>query len=116
VYQDHWTPTNNINPKYPIIDKDSQPQVSDRFVEDGSYLRFKNIQLGYNVPVSNLKLNWLKKAQVYVSAQNFITLTNYSWYDPEINSYGGSNSVQQGIDHYSYPTAKSLTMGVRIGL
>jgi hypothetical protein len=114
VYEDHWTPE-NTDAKYPVISRTTQTQVSDRFVEDGSYLRFKNIQLSYNLPVANLNLNWLRKAQVYVSAQNMITLTDYSWYDPEINSYGGANSIRLGIDHYSYPTAKSMTVGVRLG-
>jgi hypothetical protein len=114
VYEDHWTPE-NTDAKYPVISRSTQTQVSDRFVEDGSYLRFKNIQLSYNLPVGNLNLNWLRKAQIYVSGQNLITLTGYSWYDPEINSYGGSNSIRLGIDHYSYPTSKSMTVGVRLG-
>lgn len=114
VYEDHWTPE-TPNAKYPVISRTTQTQVSNRFVEDGSYLRFKNIQLSYSLPVADLNLNWLRKAQVYVSAQNMITLTDYSWYDPEINSYGGANSIRLGIDHYSYPTAKSMTVGVRLG-
>lgn len=114
VYENHWTPE-NPNAKYPIISRSSGTQVSNRFVEDGSYLRFKNIQLTYNVPVSNLNLSWLRNAQVYVSGQNMITFTKYSWYDPEINSYGGGNSIRLGIDHYSYPTAKSVTIGARLG-
>jgi hypothetical protein len=89
--------------------------MSDRFVEDGSYMRFKNIQLGYNVPVSTLNITWLSRAKVYVSAQNLITITDYSWYDPEISSYGSANSYRQGIDHYSYPTAKTFTVGVNLG-
>ncbi|MCE7069592.1 TonB-dependent receptor [Dyadobacter sp. CY327] len=113
VFANHWTPT-NTNAKYPLITgKVSQAQVSNRFVEDGSYLRFKNIQLSYNVPVKNIK--WLTSAQVYVSAQNLITFTKYSWFDPEISSYGGSNSIRMGIDHYSYPTAKTTTIGLRVG-
>lgn len=114
VYRDHWT-TENPNAKYPVISRTTGTQVSDRWVEDGSYLRFKNIQLSYNVPLSNLSVSWLSRAQVYVSAQNLITLTNYSWYDPEINSYGTSNSIRLGIDHYSYPSAKTMTVGVRLG-
>lgn len=113
VFANHWTPT-NTNAKYPLITgKVSQAQVSNRFVEDGSYLRFKNIQLSYNVPVKNIK--WLTNAQVYVSAQNLITFTKYSWFDPEISSYGSSNSIRMGIDHYSYPTAKTTTIGLRVG-
>ncbi|MCE7065473.1 TonB-dependent receptor [Dyadobacter sp. CY326] len=113
VFENHWTPT-NVNAKYPLITgKVSQAQVSNRFVEDGSYLRFKNIQLSYNLPVKNIK--WLTNAQIYVSGQNLITFTKYSWFDPEISSYGGSNSIRMGIDHYSYPTAKSTTIGLRVG-
>jgi TonB-linked SusC/RagA family outer membrane protein len=114
VYENHWTPE-KTDAKYPVISRSTGTQVSDRFVEDGSYLRFKNIQLSYNVPVADLGINWLSRAQVYVSGQNLITFTKYSWYDPEINSYGGGNSIRLGIDHYSYPTAKSVTAGVRLG-
>ncbi|HYF66649.1 MAG TPA: TonB-dependent receptor [Ohtaekwangia sp.] len=114
VYKNHWTPE-NPNAKYPIISRSSGAQVSDRFVEDGSYMRFKNIQLSYNVPVSELNINWLRRAQFYISGQNLITFTKYSWYDPEINSYGSGNSIRLGIDHYSYPTAKSVTIGARLG-
>ncbi|GLU53328.1 TonB-dependent receptor [Dyadobacter frigoris] len=114
VFENHWTPT-NTNAKYPVIKTSSQPQVSDRFVENGSFLRFKNIQLSYNVPVSKLNIKWMTHAQIYVSAQNLFTITKYSWYDPEINSYGGSNSILQGIDHYVYPVAKTTTVGIRVG-
>ena len=114
VYLNHWTPT-NTNAKYPIIRTSSQAQMSDRFVEDGSYLRFKNIQLSYNLPVSSLNIKWLTRAQIYVSGQNLITFTKYSWYDPEVNSYGGTNSFVQGVDHYVYPAAKTTTVGLRVG-
>lgn len=114
VFENHWTPT-NTNAKYPVIKTSSQPQVSDRFVENGSFLRFKNIQLSYNVPVSKLNIKWMTHAQIYVSTQNLFTITKYSWYDPEINSYGGSNSILQGIDHYVYPVAKTTTVGIRVG-
>jgi TonB-linked SusC/RagA family outer membrane protein len=112
VYLNHWTPS-NTNAKYPVIKTLSQAQMSNRFIEDGSFLRLKNIQLGYNLPIEKWKIGWLSKGQVYVSGQNLITLTKYSWYDPEINSYGSSNSIVQGVDHYAYPTSKTLTFGVR---
>jgi hypothetical protein len=115
VYENHWTPE-NTDAKYPVISRTTSTQVSNRFVEDGSYLRFKNIQLSYNLPVTDLKLPWLSKAEIYVSGQNLITFTKYSWYDPEINSYGGDDSIIRiGIDHYSYPTAKTMTVGLRLG-
>jgi len=100
VLLDHWTPQ-NTDAKYPIISRNSSTQVSDRWVEDGSYLRLKNIQLAYNFNKLGLGLENL---QVYASGQNLITLTDYSWWDPGVNS---------GIDHYSYPVSKVVTFGFR---
>lgn len=113
VYNNRWTPT-NTTAKYPRISRTTATQISDRFVEDGSYVRLKNIQLAYNIPVQRA-IRWFRSAQVYVSAQNLFTITDYSGYDPEINSYGGSNSIRQGIDHYSYPPSKAFTVGIRTG-
>jgi len=112
VYTDHWTPT-NTNAKYPVIKTNSQAQMSDRFVEDGSFLRLKNVQLAYHLPAEKWQLNWLSEGQIYISAQNLFTITNYSWYDPEVNSYGSTNSIVLGIDHYVYPTAKTFTLGIK---
>lgn len=112
VLYDHWTPE-NPDAKYPIISENSSALVSDRMVEDGSFLRFKNIQLAYNVPVNNLGINWLRTGQIYVSGQNLITLTKYSWWDPEVNSKGAGTA--QGMDHYSYPVPKVVTVGIRAG-
>lgn len=115
VLYDHWTP-DNINAAYPYISKTTSTLMSDRFVYDGSYLRLKNIQLAYNIPVDKLGLRWLKRGQVYVSGQNLLTLTSYPWQDPDVNSYGGSASITQGVDHLTYPTPKSYTFGLKIGL
>ena len=114
VLEDHWSP-GNPNAKYPIISRNSSVMVSDRFVEDGSYVRLKNIQLAYNFPLQNWGIDWMYQLQVYISGQNLWTSTNYSWWDPEVNSRGGANSTAQGIDHYSYPTAKTYTVGIRAG-
>lgn len=112
VYLNHWTPE-NPNAKYPVISRNYSVRVSDRWVEDGSFLRLKNIQLAYNVPAERLGMKWLNSAQIYISGQNLLTLTNYSWWDPEVNSRGAG--TQQGIDHYSYPMAKTFTIGLRAG-
>ncbi|MFC5412975.1 TonB-dependent receptor [Larkinella bovis] len=114
VFLNHWTPT-NPTAKYPIVSNSTRTNVSDRFVEDGSYLRLKNIQLAYNFPLQKWGVGWIRTAQVYASGQNLVTLTNYSWWDPEVNSNGGSNSTAQGFDHFSYPTSKSVTFGLRVG-
>jgi TonB-linked SusC/RagA family outer membrane protein len=114
VLYNHWTPE-NTNAKYPLITRSSNLRVSDRFIEDGSYLRLRNIQLAYNLPLEKWQVKSLRNVQLYVSAQNLLTLTKYSWWDPEVNSKGGDENPIQGLDHNSYPTAKSFTAGVRIG-
>jgi TonB-linked SusC/RagA family outer membrane protein len=119
---DRWTPeNNNVNAAYPRISGSTQFQASDRYVEDGSFLRLKNIRLGYSLPVANLNLSWLKSAQVYVSAQNLLTITDYSWYDPEVstrsnpNGASGMSGFALGIDQTSYPVARSFTAGISLG-
>lgn len=107
LYSNHWTPQ-NTNAKYPLISRSTDAYASDRWIEDGSYMRLKNIELAYNLPVENIPL---KSAQLYLSGQNLITITGYSWWDPEVNSRGAG---QLGIDHYTYPIPKSFTVGVRV--
>jgi TonB-dependent starch-binding outer membrane protein SusC len=114
VYLNHWTPT-NTNAKYPIISRGVTAKISNRFVEDGSYLRVKNVQLAYKLPVKNLGVNWIRGLQIYVSGQNLLTFTKYSWFDPEVNAKGSGNSTTIGYDWYSYPTSKSVTVGIRAG-
>jgi TonB-linked SusC/RagA family outer membrane protein len=112
VFYNHWTPDNK-DAKYPIPSRTNQVRVSDRQVEDGSYLRFRNIQLAYNIPFEKLGLTTIKNVQVYVGGKNLITITDYSRWDPEVNSYGGSSSINQGIDHHTYPVNKSINFGIR---
>ncbi len=110
VYYNHWTPE-NPNAKYPVIQYQAV-KFSDRFIEDGSYLRLRNIEIAYNFRMVN---RFFKRARVFASGQNLLTFTAYSWWDPEVNSKGGPNSVNQGIDHSTYPMAKTYTMGLQIG-
>jgi hypothetical protein len=114
VFTNHWTPT-NTNAKYPVISRSVTAKVSNRYIEDGSYMRLKNIQLTYNLSGEVLKVNWIRNLQIYVSGQNLLTLTKYSWYDPEVNARGSGNSTSIGYDWYSYPTSKSVTFGIRAG-
>ena len=111
VYSNHWSPANpDPNAKYPKISTKTIFSASDRFVEDGSYLRLKNIQLGYNFSFSKIGI----KGKIYVSGQNLLTLTDYSWYDPEVNTRGGSTSFSNGIDNLGYPTPKTYTFGASL--
>lgn len=114
VYYNHWS-SENTDAKYPVLSTSNSVRVSDRFVEDGSYLRLKNIQLAYNVPVLKFGWDWVQSIQIYASGQNLMTITGYSWWDPEVNSKGGSSSVNQGIDHQTYPASKSISFGIRVG-
>lgn len=108
-----WTPE-NPNAKYPRASKKNSINMSDRFVEDGSFLRLRNVQLAYNLPVKKWNAAWIKRAQVYVSGQNLLTWTSYTGYDPEINYSGSGNSINLGLDYYAYPMAKSWTFGVKL--
>ncbi len=112
VLYDHWS-ADNPNAKYPVISQNSTVNVSDRFVEDGSYLRLKNIQLAYTFSGNMLKADWFRSLQLYMSAQNLLTWTNYSGWDPEVNSMGGATSTTPGVDNKVYPMSKTFTFGIR---
>lgn len=112
VLYDHWTPT-NTTAKYPILSQTQTLEHSDRFIEDGSYLRLKNISLSYNLPVNNWRIGrWVSGLRLYVSAQNLLTITGYSGVDPEVNSYGSDTT--SGIDFLTYPNSKTISFGANI--
>jgi hypothetical protein len=116
VFYNHWSSSDpNPNAKYPKISSTTKFLESDRYIEDGSYVRLKNLQLGYNFPVAKLGIKWLKSLRAYVSGQNLVTVTNYSGYDPEVSTQGGANSISVGIDQTGYPTAKTYTVGAHLG-
>ncbi|WP_247237804.1 TonB-dependent receptor [Telluribacter sp. SYSU D00476] len=113
-YTLRWTPENAANAKYPKAWRTERRdrRISDRDIEDGSYLRLKNISLGYtfNNPVKGLSSLYL-----YVNGNNLWTLTKYSWYDPDVNGLG-SGGGRMGVDLNSYPNARSFNFGVRATL
>ncbi|MDR6337538.1 TonB-linked SusC/RagA family outer membrane protein [Filimonas zeae] len=86
---------------------------SDRYIEDGSYLRIQNISLGYNLPKKWLNAAKVNTARLYISAQNIHTFTKYSGYDPEIGSFN-KNVLTQNVDNGHYPTPKTFTIGANI--
>ena len=94
---------------------DSRP--SNLFVEDGTYLKGKNIRFDYEIPQSWLhlvRLRDMNHVQLYVSAQNLFTVTKYSGYDPEVSEYATS-VVAQGIDFGTYPQTRQFTFGINAG-
>ncbi len=88
---------------------------SSRYVSDGSYVRLKTVTLGYNVPSSIVTRMKLTKARIYASAQNLATFTDYKGWDPEVNSDTYASNVNQGIDFYSAPQARTITFGINLG-
>lgn len=89
-------------------------QRSSRWVEDGSYLRMKNITLTYNLPTALLNQVKINRLSVYVTAINLFTITKYTGYDPEVSSFNAGGAGGLGIDLSNYPTAKSLMFGVNV--
>ena len=87
---------------------------STRFIEDGSYLRFKNVALGYAVPAKVLNKAGVRTVRVYAQAQNLFTFTNYSGFDPEVNFAGASNTTL-GVDFYTFPQVRTITFGINLG-
>jgi hypothetical protein len=103
-----WSPT-NPNQEYASAALSSRLPVSSRFVEDGSYLRCKNVTLGYTLP----GIKGVQRIRVYASGNNLFTLTRYTGYDPEVNTYAGSNTVI-GVDNLVYPPARSFLGGLQV--
>ncbi len=102
-----WTApgTSNKMPRITLNDPNGNNRVSDRFVENASYLRIKNVRLAYTIPSKWADMLKLKKSQFYLSAQNLFTITNYTGMDPEI---GG------GVDIGFYPQARTFLAGITI--
>lgn len=111
VLDNHWTPE-TPDAKYPALLSNLNLKMSDRFVYDGTYLRLKNLELAYDIPCGAGK--FLSRAKVYVSGQNLFTITSYPMWNPDVNTYGGGNSLRQGVDLYSYPVARTVTLGCRL--
>jgi len=96
-------------------------RMSDRWIEDGSFLRIRNIQLGYSIPqdaFSSIKANMIKKGRVYVNAQNMFTFTNYSGLDPEATRgftfSRGETPLISGQDDGRTPTPVTIQMGIQL--
>lgn len=114
-----WTPTNQ-NAKYPRLDANdgTSYDISSYYVEDGSYIRLRNVQLGYNIPSSMAR--WLSAARVYVQAENLFTKTNYEGLDPalpapNILTNNGTTDVRDqylGVDRGAYPSNRIFSIGV----
>ena len=119
-----WTPTNTSTdiPRAVLGDPNNNSRTSTRFLEDGSYGRFKTVVLGYTIPTSIINRFHVRTLRVYVQAQNLVTFTKYKGLDPEVNTYGAGGGASTttyntalGTDFFTYPQSRTLTGGVTLG-
>jgi TonB-linked SusC/RagA family outer membrane protein len=109
-----WTPTNTNTDVHSAF-QDPAATISDRFVENGSYLRLKSLSLGYTFPQSVFSKSPIKKIRIYANAQNLATWTKYTGYDPEVSS-NEQSAITSGVDNGAYPNNKSFIVGIGITL
>lgn len=101
------------NPRYIFTDPNSNIRVSDRYVEDGTFVKVKNLQLGYTFPKSMLK-NVFRSMRAYAQVKNAFVFTKYAGYDPEIS--GNGNLLENGVDRGAYPQARIYALGIDFNL
>ncbi|MBK8087456.1 MAG: TonB-dependent receptor [Chitinophagaceae bacterium] len=92
------------------------PSMSTRFIYDATYVRLKNLTIGYNLPQNILNKAKLSNARIYVSGVNLLTFTKYPGWDPEVNTDYRAGNVNQGSDFYAAPQIKSIVVGLTVGL
>jgi hypothetical protein len=108
---DRWTPT-NASTKVHSAEGYIKYDISSRFIEDGSYLRLKNVTLGYTLPDNFTRRFHVSKLRLYATAQNLFCLTSYSGYDPEVNTL--TSPLMPGLDWGAYPKSNVYTFGVEL--
>ncbi len=116
AWGNRWTPENPSNdfPRVLAGRTTDVGVVSSKFIEDASYVRLKNVTLGYNLPSSVLQNISMRSCRIFASATNLLTLTDYKGYDPEGSSYGTSTAYP-GVDQGRYPLTKTYTFGINLG-
>ena len=98
--------TSNSMPRAVFNDPNQNSRPSDRYIEDGSYLRLKNVTLGYTLPKSWTQRLRMSSARLYISGSNLLTITNYDGFDPEVGV--------SGIDNNVYPLTRTISVGANI--
>lgn len=109
-----WTPDNPNTDVFRVSNSDVNlnQRVSNYFLEDASFVRLRNIQIGYTVPSDLLKRAYLSKLRIYVGAYNLFTITNYTGFDPDLTSTG---IFSRGVDRGYYPLSRSFVAGINLG-
>lgn len=107
---ERWRPDNTDSPNPTFIRPLGGRAINDRVVEDASYIRLKNLRIGYNFP--NLDIKGIDRLGVFANAQNVFTITDYSGFNPDVSSFGESNLR---LDYNAYPLSRTITLGFNIG-
>ena len=120
-YLNRWTATNPSTTYARAVrdDKNGNTRVSDVYVEDGSFVRLRNLQIGYTLPAELVRKLTLSRIRVYVSGQNLLTFTKYTGLDPEIGQVsdpnnGSTSATVKGVDVGNYPTSRFFTLGLNV--
>jgi hypothetical protein len=120
-YLNRWT-ENNPSTTYARAvrdDKSGNTRVSDAYLEDGSFLRLRNLQIGYTLPATLVRKITSNRIRLYVSGQNLVTFTKYTGLDPEIGQVsdpnnGSMSATVKGVDVGNYPTSRFFTLGLNV--
>ena len=112
AYNTRRTEANAAQAKWPkaVSGYERNMLISNRYVEDGSYLKLKSLNIGY---VWKPNFKGISNVNVYASATNLFTITGYSWFDPEVNAIG-SDASRRGVDVYSYPSSRTFSLGIKV--
>ncbi|MDR0541535.1 MAG: SusC/RagA family protein, partial [Dysgonamonadaceae bacterium] len=113
VWNNRWTEENRQNAEFPRADDTytRSLKASDRLVEDGSYLRLKNLTIGYRIKPSFTKE--ISSINLTAGVNNLFTITKYRWFDPDVNTFG-SDASRRGVDMNSYPAARTFNFGIQL--
>ena len=113
AYNNAWRPDAQSN-RYPRVGysrESGSPAITDRIIEDGSFLRISNVTLGYDIPVENTTV--FSSANIYVTGMNLFTFTNYSGYNPEITNFMNNGNIV-GVDWNGFPNAQTIMLGLNL--
>jgi TonB-linked SusC/RagA family outer membrane protein len=108
-------PGDGMTPRAVNPNPSSVSVVSTRNIFDGSFLRVRNVTLGYSLPSSWLRSLKVSSARIYLTGENLLTFTHYFGYNPEVNVWAGSTQPRYGVDQGTYPVARTVSLGLNVG-
>lgn len=120
VVLQRWTTPGQITnvPREDLNNPNGDPHdnslISSRYVENGSYLRIKSLSLAYNLPAQFLNKLKISRLKLYATAENLLTFTKYSGFDPEVSAFGSSSNVAPGVDFGTYPQTRDIIFGLSV--